>query len=144
MKDLKFFCNKIINNWIIYLILDRLGKLFLSIILFGTVIGAFTLLLINEGIVMTNFYIPLFSVLIFVHIVIFIYIIQFELRVLLDLKQFIARNAVCFFNNNSIKTVTESLDCVCRYLLKSTDMNVPELSRLVNNFKRLIYKKEDR
>ena len=78
-------------------------------------------------------------------IIVFIISSQFELRVLLDLKRYIntATNAIGMIENNDIKNITMELEEVCRYLVKSANREIPELSRKIVRFKNMRYKKED-
>ena len=147
MKDFEFFCNRIINEWILALILRSLQWVFYIFVIFGVVGGGIVLLLICEyELLSISFYIPFFVVLTLVCIGIFIFLSQFELRILLSLKKFIntPNYAIHMASNYTIKEVTSELESLCKYLVKDSCRTIPELSKRVNKFKNMAnYKKED-
>ena len=143
-KDFKFYCNRIINEWIVALLLNGLQIILYILFAGGLLGGGVILLLISEELLTFKFYIPFFICLILICLIVFIILIQFELRVLIDLKIFVRtpNNFIGMIENNTIKDITNELEFVCRYLVKSTDRNIPELSNYITRFKNMKYKKE--
>lgn len=146
MKDLKFFCNRIINEWILALLLKSLQSAFYIFITFGLIGGGVILLLILEYELLNfSIYIPFFITLSLICIFIIFFDTQFELRVLIDLKRFIntPNHAIVLGNNCTIKEITSELEDVCRYLVKDGTRSIPELSKRVNRFKNIANRKKE-
>ena len=139
MKDLKFFCNKIINNHITYLIFESLLVTLTMSFVSGIVIGLILILIITEsGIAELNGYILMYLWII-ATIILFIYLVQFKLRVFLNLKRFVSKNNEALYKNNKPSYVTGDLEILCRYINKS-NINISELTRMMAEFKSFILK----
>ena len=146
MKDFEFFCNRIINEWILALILKSIQIVFYIFLTFGIVGGGIILLIICEyELLSISFYNPFFIILTLICIGVFIFLSQFEFRVLIDLKKFIntPNHAIHIVSNCSIKEVTSELEDLCRYIVKDTTRTIPELSKRVNKFKKIANKKKE-
>lgn len=142
--DLKFYCNKIINNWIIKLVLMALQLVFYILFVLGLVVGGLLFLAVAKGIFSYKVFGPFLCILVCICIGTFVLLIQFDLRVLLDLKEFVDKEAICLISYNSMKTITSELEDLCRFIIKNPFDNISELSHRVNNFKKLKMNKEYR
>lgn len=146
MTDLYRYCNKVINQHIFTLLivnlLNSIGITFISgIVLF--LIGVLFSEEYCELFLFSNYLNILIYFLIGLFVILFIGFVQFEMRVLIDLKKFVDREKILLISNNRVDNIVNTLDNLCDYIIKK-QYSIGELSHKIDQFKKLKYPKEDR